>query len=404
MRGAFHTAAWQTNAAQTVAALPDVAAGRQGKDVIENFWQQDKKPEEARAAFVRFAFREVCTKNDQPSAAWLLEHYSAHLKIADMKKAAIGAFTNGHDALADFLAGAIQRRGDTREANRALEILLGEALEKATPEAVAGLLQKMPEKMPEKMSESGSTYLYRAALGGQEKNAACLIRFCKSREILLQEDLDRALVVAIKNENIPMVQAFLDDGADPDACRKASMTRAAQTNDAVRGVLLEMLLLAGADPLHAQEKFPESYKTDIQKTAAAVQEKHRTILQQQTGGALNIESLRGFNENLGMTGLHYAARHRLLKDIPLQGLTAQDLLQTNAQGQNLVEAMVQAGDATSLLAADKWRGKRDVLIRFVALLPEKMQENIALPALLHDVDMQTLKARQHGLRLKPKGF
>src|SRR5690606_32661153 len=120
---------------------------------------------------------------------------------------------------------------------------------------------------------SGSTYLYRAALGGQEKNAACLIRFCKSREILLQEDLDRALVVAIKNENIPMAQAFLDDGADPDACRKASMTRAAQPNDAVRGVLLEMLLLAGADPLHAEKKFPESYKAEIQKTAAIVQEK-----------------------------------------------------------------------------------------------------------------------------------
>lgn len=400
MRGAFHTAAWQTNAAQTVALLPDVAAGRQGKDVIENFWQQDKKPEEARAAFVRFAFSEVCAKNDQPSAAWLLEHHPAHLKIADIKKAAIEALPKGHDALAVFLADAIHRRGDTAEASRASEILLGEALEKATPEAVAALL----ERMPEKMSESGSTYLYRAALGGQTKNAACLVRFCKERDILLREDLDRALVVAIKNENIPMAQAFLDEGADPVACRKASITRAAQTDDAVRGVLLDMLLKAGADPLHAQEKFPESYKADIEKTAATVQQKHRTVLEQQTGGALNIESLRDYNETLGMTGLHYAARHRLLKNISLQGLTAQDLLQTDAQGQNLVDAIVRAGEVTPLLAADKWRGKRDVLIRFVSLLPEIMQENIALPALLHDVDMQTLKARQQGLRLKPRGF
>lgn len=396
MRSAFHTAAWQTTAAQTAACIPDVAAGRADIGIIENFWQQDKKPEAARAAFVRYAFQDVCAKNDQASAAWLLQQYPAHLKIPDIKKAARAALHSGHDALAGFLADTIHAQQSAPDALRALDILLGDALEKSGVGMVAGLLQKMPQP--------GSALLYRAALGGRLDNAKCLVNFCKEQKTLVQDDLDRALVVAVKGGDIPLTQAFLAYGANPDACRKASMTRAAATEEAVRGTLLKMLLAAEADPLHAVEKFPPAYRDDIQAVAAAVQEKHRIRLQAETGASLTVESLRPYQKNLGMTGLHYAARYRLFKDISFDGLTKQDLLQTNALGQNLVDALVQAGGVDVLLAPDKWRGQRDVLAQFVALLPEKMQQDIALPALLHAVDMQTLKGRQQGLRLKPKGF
>lgn len=399
MRAGFYTAAFKEKKdafGKTVAA---VAAGRGADADVAAFWEGDKKPEELRAALLRDAFGAACRQGAGTDAAYMLSHYPEHLNVTEIKNAAIAAIGGGHDALAFTLAEKISGQDDRKNAARALQIICAEAFEKGGAELTKNLLGLLPE--------TDSTLLYRTALGQKPDNMALLIAHCTARKNLLQEHLDQTFVIAVKNKDMPMAVTLLSCGADADGCRKAPLRRIAawaQDDPAAAKKFLPVLIGAGADPFLAQNIFDVGYRDLIQDTATKTQSRHAAVLQKSAGADLNIEALRQVRMPDGLSGLHYAAKHRLFSSLALDGLTMEDLRRTNSAGLTLVQAIEHSGAAPSLLQPAKWRGQKDVLQHFVAGLSEKAQAQIDVAALLHQVDVLTLRRRAQGLSLKPKGF
>ncbi|HEX2753025.1 MAG TPA: hypothetical protein VHP34_07995 [Alphaproteobacteria bacterium] len=400
MRAVFHSAAFKETTDAFAKAVAIVAAGGADEKVIEAFWQDDKKPEELRAALLRAAFKAACRDGQQSAAVYMLAHYPAHLNIAEIKKSALAAVAAGHDALALHLTEKMIAADERKDAVRATEIICAEAFEKGSASLVKNLLTLLPQ--------TDSTQLYRAALGNKPENLDLILSHCKTAGTVAQEDLDQALVISFKNKNMPMTQTLLASGADADGCRKAPLKRVAEWEDteaATTKNFLSVLLDAGADPLLAQEIFPPVWRGLIQETAAKTQQRHFENIQSVAGGALTMDVLRDVKMLQGnMTGLHYAAKHRLLDRLSLSGLSAADLDAPNAAGQTLTQIIEQSGAWQALLQPSKWLGQKDVLQHFVAGLSEKAREKINLHGLLHEVDIRTLRTRAHGLSLKPKRF
>lgn len=398
MRAAFHAAAFKetTDAfGKTVAA---VAAGTAAAAEIETFWQNDKKPEELRAALLRQAFKAACQAGEKPAAVYMLSHYPEHLNIAEIKKAAISAVAGGHDALALHLTRKITAADDRKDAPRAAEIVLAGALEKGSAGLVENLLTLLPQ--------TDSTQLYRTALGNRPDNMRLVLNHCRARGLLAQDDLDRSLVIAVKNKNLLMAQELLASGADADGCRKAPLKRVAEWADADEkstAQFLPLLIGAGADPFLAQETFAAKWQEVIAQTAQETRQRHFDALASLAGKTPDVNCLRSLVVMpAGMGGLHYAARHRLLDRLLLTELTSADLDSADANGQSLTQMIEQSGAWQNLLQPAKWIGRKEVLQHFVGSLSEKAQEKTDLAALLHDVDMLTLRNRARGLSLKPK--
>ena len=399
MRAAFHSAAFKekTDAfAKTVAAA---AAGRAEDSAVAAFWHADKKPEELRAALLRAAFKTACHDGAQGSAGYLLAHYPQHLNITEIKKSAVTAITQGHDALALMLAEKIAGATERKDAARALEIISAEAFEKGGVSLTKNLLSLLPQ--------TDSTYLYRTALGDKPANLLQVIAHCKTQQNLAQKDLDQTFVIAVKNKNMSMAQALLASGADADGCRKAALRHMAawqEQDTAALKKFLPVLIAAGADPFMAQDVFAAPYHALIQDAALKTQNHHTQKLQAVIGQEMSIAHLRTAKMPDGMNGLHYAAKHRLLSAVSFSGLTAADLQSTQKNGATLVQIIEQSGALPVLLQPAKWQGQKDILQHFVSGLSIKTQEKTDLAALLHEVDILTLRNRARGLRLKPKGF
>ncbi len=400
MRAVFHSATFKETTDAFGKAVAVVAAGGADEKVIEAFWQDDKKPEELRAALLRAAFKAACRDGQQPAAIYMLAHYPAHINIAEVKKSALAAVAAGHDALALHLTQKIIAADARKDAVRTTEIICAEAFEKGSAALVKNLLTLLPQ--------TDSAQLYRAALGNKPENLDLILSHCKTADTLAQDDLDQALVIAVKNKNMPITQALLASGADADGCRKAPLKRVAEWEDteaATTKNFLSVLLDAGADPLLAQEIFPPVWCGLIQETAAKTQQRHFENLQAAAGSAPAMDALRNTEMPQGnMTGLHYAAKHRLLDRLSLSGLTTADLDAQNAAGQSLTQVIEQSGAWQALLQPTTWAGHKDVLQHFVCGMSEKTREKINLNALLHAVDIQALRTRARGFNLKPKGF
>lgn len=400
MRNAFHTAAFKETTAAFGKTVTAVVAGTAEENAVAAFWEGDKKPEELRAALLRGAFHVACAKGEGPAAEYMLQKYPQHLSVAELKKSALAAVAAGHDRLALYLTEKTVAAGDRKNAARAVEIIAAEAFEKGSADLINGLLSILPE--------TNSAHLYRTALGNKPANMDLLLAHCRARNTLSQEDLDRTLVIAVKNKNISMAQVLLATGADADGSRKAPLKQLAgwaETDPTAAADLLTTLLSANADPLLATEIFPAIWHPLIEKTAEKTQQQHFEILQQRAEKTvLDVSVLRAVRMPDGMTGLHYAAKYRVLDRLPLAGMTVADLDTTNANGATLTETIERSGAWRTLLHPPKWTGQKHVLQHFVTGLGEKAREKIDLAALLHDVDMQTLRGRARGLRLKPKGF
>lgn len=399
MRAAFYSAAFKEKTEAFGKAVADVAAGRAEDSAVTAFWQEDKKPEELRAALLRGAFKAACRNGAGASAHYLLAQYPEHLNITEIKNAAVAAIAEGHDPLALDLAKKIMAAADRKNGGRALDIICAEAFEKGGADLTKELLRLLPR--------TDSTYLYRTALGQKPDNLKQVVKHCYRQKTLAQKDLDQTLVIAVKNKDMPMAQELLQFGADVDGCRKATLRRIAEwagDDDATAEKFLSVLINAGADPYLAQNIFPAAYGSRIQDMAEKTQQRHVENLQEVVGDKMTMQNLRATVMPDGQSGLHYAAKHRLLGRVPFDGMTVDDLQSTGADGQTLVQAVEKSGALPSLLQPAKWQGQKDVLQHFVAGLSDDAREKIDLAVLLHDVDMLTLRGRARGLSLKPKGF
>jgi len=357
--------------------------------VLDSLWQNDKRPEQARAAAVRVLFAGACARDDLPLAAWVLGLHAQHVDAKTLRHVADHALRQGQTGVWPFLCDVTDARTDAAEIYKSL---FKTALENTPPHLSLPAAQKIFPCV----GAGASSYLYAAVLGDNMPALVWLAEACRAGGDLSRADLDKALLLAVDRAQTPMASYLLKAGADAGAFDEAALKRAAPHTDADGGTLLALLVGAGAHPAQAQQialrsaagaPLAQRLAKVAEKTAAA----HIQKLAEVCGQPPDAARLAAYQPALGKTGLHYAAESRILHTVPKNSFNAISLAQKNAEGETVIDVLVRRGAAEDFFTPAAWRGQVQKLAAVLDLLPACIWDETARAACLRRAERLTLE-------------
>lgn len=353
---------------------------------LESLWRDHKRPEQARAAAVKAVFAGACAAENLPLAGWVATLYPQHIDAKTLKDSAAAALRRSPHRVWPFLAEKIDARHGASDIYRSL---FKDALEHAPVQAA--------EKIFPHMDGAASGYIYAAVLGGNMPVLVWLTGACRAQGALPRADLDKALLLATERAQTPMVSHLLQLGADAGAFDDAALKRAAPHATADGGALLDLLVRAGAHPQKAQDiarRLPagEELAQRLAQAGADAAEYHLARLAQHCGAPPDAARLAQVQDALGMTGLHYAAEHRLLHRLPKDSFSASGLAQKNAAGETTIDVVVRRGAWASFFNPQDWGGQVEKLTTALGLLKQDIWDEAARAACLRRAERLTLEA------------
>jgi hypothetical protein len=373
------------------AALPwaalSAACARGDAGVLDSLWQEHKRPEQARAAAVKSVFAGACAAQNLPLAKWVSTLYSQHIDTKTLRHSAAEALRQGRGEVWNFVCEQIDAKPSA--AAEIYKSLFKTALEQAPVAAV--------QKIYPHMDGTAADHLYAAVLGDNMPALVWLAEACRTDGNLLQAALDKSLLLACERAQIPMAQWLLNAGADAGAFAEAALKRAAPHADADRGVLLALLVRAGADPQKAQDiarvsAGGEALAQRLAQVATDTAAHHLHILMQQCGTPPEVTRLAARHPALGRSGLHYAAEHRLLHRLPKDSFTAQGLGQKNGAGETVIDVLVRRGAVADFFKPEAWAGHVEKLAAAFDFLPPAVCDDVARAKCLRTAERLTLDA------------
>lgn len=350
--------------------------------VLETLWCDYKRPEQARASAVRAIFAGACAHGDTALAAWVQNLHPQHIDVKTLKDTAMQAIKDGSTPVWNFLTDAI----DTHHgAANIYSGLLRTAAEHGTP----AILQKIWPHA----GDTPSAQLYAAVIGDNMPALEWLMGACKKENKLDAVQVDKAFLLAIQRAQTPMASRFLAVGADASTHDDAALRQALPHSAADGGILMEMLVRAGAHPQKAQDLLATLPETQtlmpkIKQAAEETAQRHLTALHAACG---QPPLLSAHQDTLGMSGIHYAAQHRILDRIPVQNFTAADMLRTNVAGENVVQVLVRRGAEEAFFAPARWHGQTEKLAAVLDLLPDGHWPDVKRAQILRTAEQQTLQ-------------
>lgn len=367
---------------------------------LETLWSHFKRPEQARAAAVRAVFTGACARGDTKLAAWVRGLYPQHIDVSTLKSAATQSIKNAAHKTWQFMT-------DVIDAHPSAAHIYGGLLRDAAQYGTPAVLQKLAPHM----GDMASSHLYAAVVGDNMPALMWLTDHCKKENKLSAAHLDQALLVSVQRGHTPMASWLLGAGADAAAHDDAALRHALPHTPADGGVLMELLVRAGAHPQKAQEMLAAQTETQIltakiKQAAEETAQHHLAQVKHLCGDPPAPSSFADRHAALGTTAIHYAAHHRILHRLPVQSFAAADLAQKNARGENVIDVLVRRDEAAPFFTPDRWRGQTEKLAAALDLLSDTHPLTQKREAILRSAEQQSLQhiAQQAGaaFRLGPR--
>ncbi len=328
---------------------------------LETLWRDHKRPEQARASAVRAVFSGACARGDTALAAWVQNLHPQHIDTKTLKDTAAQAIKTGVMPVWHFLTDIIDN-------HHGVANIYGSLLRTAAAHGTPAILQKIWPQT----GDAPAAQLYAAVIGDNMPALTWMIEVCKKENKLEQTHVDKAFLLAVQRAQTPMVSQFLYAGADASAHGDAALRQALPHSAADGGILMEMLVRAGAHPRKAQDMLASLPETQtllpkIKQAAEETAQRHLAALHAACG---QPPQLAAHQPTLGMSGIHYAAHHRVLDRIGTPNFKAADLAQTNTAGENVVQVLVRRGAEDAFFAPARWHGQTEKLAAALDLLPD----------------------------------
>lgn len=370
------------------------ACARKDAGVLESLWVDEKRPEQARAAAIRSIFEGACVRGYTDLAQWAYTLYPQHVTAKVLQDSGAASIRTGQTKVWDVISGFI----DAHHApQKIFEKILRTSAQYATPQIL--------EKLWPYAGERPSSLLYAAALGDNMPALKWMTKACQKENSLHLEDINKALILAARNGHLPMLAWLLFQGADASAHDDAPLRLAFAHADSDNGALIEALVRAGAHPDKAQKMAMDAGMTEIAarlRTAAAETQKlHMEVLHKICGNPFAGAQLCSAHEAIGGTGLHYAARHRILDQLSTVLFDTADLMQKNDSGQTVLDVLCQRGDMERFCAPARWTGHIDKLKAVFSLLPDSSVLKERQDQLLRQAEQLTLHQRARQFQFRP---
>lgn len=368
--------------------------------VLEKLWVDYKRPEQARAAAVRAVFAGACARGDTSLAAWVQDLYQQHIDVPTLKSAAAQCIKSGTGATWQFLTQQI-------DAHPAATQIYGGLLRDAAQHGTPAIVQKI---LPH-AGDMASAHLYAAVIGDNMPALTMLTEHCKRENTLDSAHLDQAFLISVQRGNTPMAAWLLGAGANAAAHDDAALRHALPHSAADNGMLMQLLVRAGAKPEKAQELLMSQPETvawagDIKQAGEETAAHHLAQVYKACGNPPKHELFSAHQAVLDKTAIHYAAHHRILHRVPVQSFAAEDLLQKNRSGENVIDVLVRRGEEMPFFAAARWRGQADKLAAAFDLLPEghplTQKREMILRGVEQDSLQQIASAAGAAFRLGPR--
>lgn len=348
---------------------------------LESLWSDYKRPEQARAAAIRAIFSGGCAHSDTALAAWVRELHPQHIDAKVLKDAASQAIKTGAAPVWDFLTGIIDAH---QGAQNIYAGLFRDAAEHGTPHVL--------QKIWPHVGDAPAAQLYAAVIGDNMPTLTWLTDACQKDGKLDAAQVDKAFLLAVQRAQTPMASWLLGAGADAATHDDAGLRQALPHSAADGGVLMALLVRAGAHPQKAQDLLAAQAETaalvpKIKQVAEETAQHHLDAC----AASLRAGTFCDPQKSLGMTGLAYAAHHRILHRVPVQNFTAEDLAQPNAQGENVVQILVSRGAADAFFAPARWQGQTEKLAAALDLLPVGLWPDQKCAQILRTAEQQSLQ-------------
>ncbi len=352
---------------------------------LESLWAEFKRPEQARASAVRAIFQGACARGDIELAAWVHGLHPQHVDAKLLKDTAAHAIRQRAMPAWDFLTGIIDAHHGAGNIYRGL-------MRDAVAEGNPAILQKI---WPQAGAEP-SSHLYAAVIGDNMPALTWLTEACKNAGQLTAADVNKAFLLAVQRAQTPMVAWLLGAGAEASTHDNAALRQAVPHSAADGGVLMDILVRAGAHPqkaldLLAQHTDTRALLPKIKQAAEETAQHHMDVLDHVCGRPLQAGAFCADQASLGMTGLQYAAYHRILDRIAVQRFTSEALAKPNAQGHHAVQVLADRGALDTFFVPDRWRGQTEKLAAALDLVPAGLWSDEKRAQILRSAEQQSLQ-------------
>lgn len=352
---------------------------------LETLWADFKRPEQARASAVRAIFQGACAHGDIKLAAWVSDLHPQHIDVKLLKDTAAQAIKDHAAPVWNFLTGVI-------DAHHGIKNIYGSLLRDAAAEGTPQILQKIWPHA----GDGPSSHLYAAVIGDNMPALSWLTETCKKAGQLNVADVNKAFLLAVQRAQTPMAAWLLRAGADASTHEDAALRHALPHSAADGGVLMEMLVRAGAHPQKASDLLAQHPDTTllapkIKQVAEETAQHHMSVLNKICGQPLQAAAFCADQKSLGMTGLQYAAYHRILDRIAVQNFTSEALSRLNPQGHHAIQILADRGALEPFFTPDRWRGQTEKLAVALDLVPAGLWTDQKRAQILRSAEQQSLQ-------------
>lgn len=356
---------------------------------------------------LRSSFNAAAAAGQEKVSEWMLETFSGRIGIKDLTEAAGFAMQSGETATALFLSEKAENYAPLRSRER--ELVQNNLMTKALESDCLPLVDHFFGRTQHHYANSLAT----AARADAAQTFSHIIAKAKENNYEIPEiDITTPMMIAADHGSGKVMDYILEHTSANIHIHNEGPLRKAIDHYVRDGFLpVEKLLRKGASAAYAltraREKYPADAKlhVNIEKLAREIATANQQTFENRVKG-LPLESLRQFDETLGMTPLHFAAAGGFFAAVQEKAgaeLALADYLSQNPRGETLVAVLERSGQLEEVLKPTLWKGQLQKAAEITSSLSEKSREELNVADFLRETEIITLreKAAARKFRLKP---